>query len=38
MYLVPYRTVYIARLLDNQENANTERYLVGKLSSRYFQR
>ena len=43
---VPYRTVYIsppgaliqARFLKNQEGANTERYVFGKLSARCFQR
>ena len=44
--IFPYRTVYIiplwggfqARLLDNQEGANAERYVFGKLSVRRFQR
>ena len=29
--------VFRARLLDNQEGANTERYVLGKLSARWFQ-
>ena len=49
MATVPYRTVYEtrltlpwesfqARLLDNQEGANTERHVLGKLSARCFPR
>ena len=32
----PTGTVFQARLLDNQEGANTERYAFGKLSARCF--
>ena len=34
----PTGAVLQARLLDNQEDANTERYVFGKLSARCFQR
>ena len=33
----PSGVVFQARLLDNQEGANTERYVFGKLSARCFQ-
>ena len=38
VYHTPLEAVFQARLLDNQEGANTERYVVGKLSARCFQR
>ena len=36
VYITPLGRFFEARLLDNQEGANTERYIFGTLSARCF--